>query len=59
MPPKIGARSRLPSGVPSQSKEFFSCVVANRDLNSVKGRVLPMPPNGNNYLTQENAGISS
>ena len=38
MPPKIGARGRLLSGVPPQSKEFFNCVVANYDLNSFKSR---------------------
>ena len=81
MPPKIGDRGRLLSGVPPQSKEFFNCVVANCDESirddrivkhfqtssysefqkffQVKGRILPMPPNGKNYLTQENAGISS
>ena len=31
MPPKIGARGRLPFGVPTQSKEFFNCFVANCD----------------------------
>ena len=36
MPPKIGARGRLPFGVPPQSKEFFNCYVANCD-ESIQG----------------------
>ena len=36
MQPKIGARGRLPSGVPPQSKEFFNCFVANCD-ESIRG----------------------
>ena len=36
MPPKIGTRGRLPSGLPPQAKEFFNCVVANCD-ESIRG----------------------
>lgn len=36
MPPKIGSRGRLPSGLPPQGKEYFNCVVANCD-ESIRG----------------------